>query len=149
MNLQGPAINVESGLTIRAFIVTWVLDLEAIDKDGTINTISPVTLGVVETTNDTDSFDPPPYGPHQAPDYPWRWWDGGYFNNDYGYTTGTTTGAAVAHGKIIREAPFILGDEETPWAALWLSLEIEDVDTYWSSFRAQAWFQVLTAPVVG
>jgi hypothetical protein len=149
LTLQSPVIPVEGGLTIRAFYIRWVLDLLAVDKDGTINSKCPVTLGVAETFSDDDSFDPPPYSPNAAPDYPWRWWDGAVFDNAYNFTSGGSEGVLVASGKIERQAPFIIGTEFTANAALWLSIEVQDVDEEFSGFQAIAWFAVLTAPVVG
>lgn len=150
LTCSGPSWEMETGTTIRALIVTYVVDLFATGgKTGTVNTKSPLTLGVVEVQSDEDAFSAPP-GPKSNPDFGWRWWDACVFDNGYGFTTNAgSAGVVIATGKIIREAPFALDNTFEPWVKLYFALELEDPDEEWSSYAAQAWFQVLTSPTLG
>jgi hypothetical protein len=148
--VQGASFSIDQDTTIRSLIVTWALDILAVDgKDGTVNSRSPVTIGLDVAQSDDDVFGAHP-GPFTEPSFPWYWWDGAVFTNAYGFATSAgSNGAVLATGKITRQAPFTLPEADGIWVAPFMVFEIQDVDTEWSSASASVWFQLLTAPVSG
>lgn len=135
--------------TIRWTKIQWALDLFAVDTDGTLNTASPVTIGLSLYEDDDDEPVSPDEGPKTDPTFPWLWWEGQTFDNAYGLATGPgTNGALLARGEFIRKAPFLL-DPLFAFHTMYLTIEIEDGGEKWSSFAGIAWSQFLHAPTVG
>lgn len=134
---------------VRRIIIRWSLDYIADDRDGGINSICPTTLGVMDVGSATSSPTPPASGPKSDPGAAWKWWDGVVFDNYYGVSTvDISTGYFQAKGKIDRDAPYEMNMADA-YHTFYLSFEIEDVDSSWNSFAAIAWYQILTAPLVG
>jgi len=140
-------MEVDPNTIVRAIILRYVIDLEAIDKDANLNSNCSVTWGLVMSSTSDNEPNPPADGPATAPaSYP-VWWDGAVFTNAYGFTTGSSVAAMMATGNMRREAPFALNtDSETPWNQLYAVFEIQDGAESFSGFRGQVWYQVLTAP---
>lgn len=133
--------------TIRRIIIDWGMDVLSGAETGTVNTKSPFTLGLTYTTGSTDTPAGPTFGPATEPFGFWPWWQGIWYTNAYGFTTDVgAAGAMTATGRIDRKNPTDMpADVYTKW---WLVFEMQDVDAFWSSYAAQCWYQILTAPTI-
>lgn len=139
----------EANWVVRRIIIRWSLDYIASDRDGGINSICPTTLGVMDVGSAAPDPDGPASGPKSDPTAAWKWWDGVVFDNYYGVSTvDISTGYFQAKGKIDRDAPYEMNMADA-YHTFFLSFEIEDGEESWNSFAAIAWYQVLTAPLVG
>lgn len=129
--------------TVRRVIVDWGVEMIATDKAGSINYLSPVTLGLSDYSYGDDTLMPPGDGPSTDPNVPWAWWQNAWYTNQYGapVAAGSSNGAFAANGRIDRKNnTLMLNDRYTQW---WATCEVDDGSSLWTKWVFSIWWQIL------
>jgi len=131
--------------TLRRVIIDWGIDLFNGGLAGTTNGHAPLTIGLTTTTGTSSTNPPTPAGPSEEPNNPWLWWNGSWYDNNYGYTIpAEESGAFSAHGRLDRSVPTDLSS--TLYTKFWLVAEVDDITLAWSTLIMIGWWQFLMAP---